>query len=194
MRYGILVAFATAVAVGCGGKTDVPAPARTPSGPPGQTPPSAPADELGEEYDLGEYRIRPPKGFELKSDDKMPRGLGRLVVWQPADDLHSFSVAFITVPQGEGPATPKLTRELGLPDGVTEYAETPGEPVTLADLAFERCTARLAYRRSDTMMAGVVYSQGAGRTGVLIRYVGPAAGDDGLRRVADAAARSFRKT
>jgi hypothetical protein len=188
MRFSIFVLFAAGVC-GCGGVE------RTNSQPADNVNPSAPAKEepLAEEYDLGDYRIRPPKGFELKSDDRMPRGLGRLIVWRSPDNLRGFSVALITLPADEDPASPELIRIVGRTKGVNNYKESAVERCTLADMAFERCVAEYTHRNDEAKRSSIVYSQGEGRKGILIWYDSPA-GEDGNRlAVATAAIQSFRK-
>jgi len=150
--------------------------------------------ELAEEYDLGEYRIRPPKGFELKSDDNMPRGIGRLIVWRSADDVRGFSVAFITLTGESDPTTPALIRKIGLAQKLNRYKESVPERCTLANLPFEHCTAEFTHRNDDTKMSSLIYSHAGDRKGILIWYVYPAGPDEKQLKVVTKAIQSFRKS
>src|SRR6185437_14887179 len=127
----ILVLLAAGISCGCGGTDSPPtkiAPLAT----------SAPTtvDELAEEYSLGEYGIRPPKGFELKSDDDMPGMKGRLAVWRSADDRRALSAAIFTVPAALLPATREKVRTLGRPKGMTDVDESGFSFKTISGLVF----------------------------------------------------------
>lgn len=184
----ILVLLAAGISCGCGGTDSPPtkiAPLAT----------SAPTtvDELAEEYSLGEYGIRPPKGFELKSDDDMPDMKGRLAVWRSADDRRALSAAIFTVPTVLLPATREKVRRLGRSKGMTDVEESGFGFQTIAGLVFEKCTAEHSYRKTDKRYYSLVYAHTQGTDGILLTHTWPV-GDAGSQGdSAEAAIHSFRK-
>ncbi|HXD88844.1 MAG TPA: hypothetical protein VN641_20300, partial [Urbifossiella sp.] len=130
----ILILLAAGLCCGCGGTDSSP----IKSVPYATAAPTA--DELAEEYSLGEYGIRPPKGFELKSDDDMPGMKGRLAVWRSADDRRALSAAIFTVPAALLPATREKVRTLGRPKGMRDVDESGFSFKTISGLVFEKCT------------------------------------------------------
>jgi hypothetical protein len=159
-----------------------------------QTQEATPEGQLAEEYDLGEFQIRPPKEFELKSDDRMPEGLGRLIVWRSPDDRCGFSVALITIPEGKERASPELVRELGRTKGLNNYVETPPEKCTLANLSFELCRAQYVHRNDAEKMSSVSYSHVEGHKGILIWYSSPIGAYERRLKIAMTAAQSLRRS
>jgi hypothetical protein len=185
---GLFVALFT---IGCGNEAKHSGPATSPSN---VVPTGEPVlQDLGDEYDLGDYRIRPPKGFVLKSDDEMPRNGGRLVVWRTPDDLMGFSVALIILSVEQVPATTAKIRSIGRPTGMTDVEESPPQHETIDGLEFETCTSEYSYRNGDKRYSSLIYSHANGPKGILITYSGQPREDDQRWTAARAAIRSFRR-
>lgn len=191
MRISIALLATASLSLGCGGKDTTP-PTPSSKQQPVEAPESKP-QELADEYDLGDYRIRPPKGFEVKSDDEIPRGAGRLVVWRSVEDQRGFSVALIILPKELTPATPEKIRVFGRSKGMTDVEESAPERETLAGLVFEKCTTEYTFRNTDKKYSSIVYSYANGSKGILITYSCPVGEDEDRLRIATMAIRSFRK-
>jgi hypothetical protein len=189
-----LVGLALLFLTGCGKQ---PAPNPPPTVAPQVNEPKVlkPEPELGEVFNLGEFAIQMPIGYELQSQDQ--RGGIHTTDWHaPAGEGPSghrlFTVKIVYVPEGKNAPTEEQLRLRPDPRiGFVDYVESEPETVPIGDWNFECVTTTCRAGKKGRELRGFQYVY-VGRPCFVIIYQG-AKEDEQSYNEASAAARTFRR-
>ncbi len=183
-----LVVLALAVA-GCGGESSGQSSSASPSGTqgagPAPPPPPPPAesgqpvatanlpvwesdptlaDQLGPYENFGDYRIRPPKGYQRMPSPATPPGV-KVVAWvgppRPDGSRPSVAINLVTNPEEVRNATVEqfLDSALrGVKRNRTDWKQTPTESGRIGDLVFLRATWQGTMTQTSMKIRGIDFA------------------------------------